>query len=308
MADTNLTDWLLETKIHSIRYLTMRHLLDKAEDDPDVQSIIRQQMAATGPIPQILAQQTDAGRWQGEHSYYTPKYTSTHWSMMLLAELDVDADDQRFQKGIEFMLSDTEERMEKALKSGEEYGLLCFWGNMLRYVFHGNKFDDPRIETIIHYIERDALRKEWRCPYNDGLPCSWGVARTLWGLAFLPDEYRTPLIRQVIENGLTFLMESYQLVEADYPFKGKISKLWSKLNFPLFYQTDILFVLRVLKDFDALDHPGAKPALAWLEARRKANGRWQGASPYGSRTWDGMRIDKQDTSRWVSLHAAMILK
>jgi hypothetical protein len=86
-----------------------------------------------------------------------------------------------------------------------------------------------------------------------------------------------------------------------------VHKLWAKLSFPLFYQADVLFVLRVLGELGALGHPGVQPALEWLASQRQPNGRWRGNSPYSSRTW---RISghPQDTNRWVSLHAAIVLR
>lgn len=70
---------------------------------------------------------------------------------------------------------------------------------------------------------------------------------------------------------------------------------------------DILFTLRVLAELDALDQPGAQPGLAWLAERRQQNGRWRGGSPYRQRTWREMG-DSAETNRWITLHAACILK
>ena len=305
MTETNLTDWLLETPTPSIRYLTLRHLLDRSETDTDVQTA-RREMATTGPIPTILSQQTAGGHWEGEHSFYTPKYRSTHWSLTLLTELAIDRNDPQFQQGVEFMLADTHNRLTRNLTPEGSHGWLCFWGNLLRYTLHGGKADDPRVHQILDYIIRDTQEKHWRCPHNNELPCAWGLARALWGLAAIPAQQRSPEINQVIEKGLEFLLNSYHLVEADYPTPGKVHTLWSRLNFPLFYQTDVLFILRLIADLGALDHPGAQPALMWL-AERQTNGRWQGASPYRRRTWESLG-DREETDRWVSLQAAMILK
>ena len=102
---------------------------------------------------------------------------------------------------------------------------------------------------------------------------------------------------------------SHRLVKADYPGPdgGSINKLWFKLNFPLFYQVDILFTLRVLGELGALQHPGAQEALDWLEGLRGKNQRWHGSSPFSSRTWRELG-DREETARWVSLQAATILK
>jgi hypothetical protein len=305
MTTTGLTDWLLEANTPSIRYFTLRHVLDKPETGAEVQRT-RQAMGTTGPIPAILSQQTEAGHWEGERSFYTPKYRSTHWSMTLLTELGIDKNDPRFQRGIEFMLADTHDRLTRNLTAEGGHGWLCFWGNLLRYAGYGGKGDDPRVHQILDYIVRDSQELHWRCPHNNELSCAWGLARALWGLAAIPASQRSPEINQVIDQGLEFLLDSYHLVEADYPTSGKVHSMWSRLNFPLFYQTDILFVLRVIAELGALDHPGVQPALAWL-ADRESNGRWRGASPYRQRTWEILG-DREETNRWVSLHAAIILK
>jgi hypothetical protein len=302
---TPFTAWLLNTSTPSIRYLTLRHLMDRSETDADVRAAW-QEMKATGPIPTILAGQTEASHWDGEHSYYTPKYTSTHWSMLLLAELAADPADPRLHKGVEFMLTATQNESEWDAAS-EKHGLSCFWGNLLRYALHCGYADDPRVGTIVRYLTRDAQEGGWRCAHNGELPCAWGAARALWGMAALPDEHRSPETKAAVENGLTFLLETHNLVEADYPASGKIHPLWFRLNFPLFYQTDILFVLRVLAELGELDHSGTGPALKWLASRRQSNGRWRGASPFQRRTW-AVLADREETDRWASLHTAIILR
>ncbi|MEZ4518818.1 MAG: hypothetical protein R3C44_19040 [Chloroflexota bacterium] len=83
--------------------------------------------------------------------------------------------------------------------------------------------------------------------------------------------------------GVAFLLDEFSLVDANYPVgDGKIHKNWFRLNFPMFYQSDILFALRALADLDALDHPGAQPALDWLAAKRGKNGRWRAAACIGA--------------------------
>ncbi|MEZ4518816.1 MAG: hypothetical protein R3C44_19030 [Chloroflexota bacterium] len=47
-------------------------------------------LMSEGPVPTIFGKQTEQGDWADEQSYYTPKYVSTHWSMLLLEELAVD--------------------------------------------------------------------------------------------------------------------------------------------------------------------------------------------------------------------------
>jgi len=108
-------------------------------------------------------------------------------------------------------------------------------------------------------------------------------------------------------NGTEFLLEKDRLIKANYPTPGKIHPIWFRLNFPLFYQADILFVLRVMAELKALDHPGARPALEWLVSRRAKRGYWRGINPFARRTWSVMS-DPEETSRWVSLFSGIILQ
>ena len=294
---SDLVEWLLASPTPSIRYLTLTRLLGRPDTDVDVAAAGEDIMMA-GPVPAMLAEQTASGQWAGEHSYYTPKYTSTHWTLMLLVELAADGADPRLAQGVEYMLDATgDDRL-----TWQTPGAACFWGNLLRYAVHAGYAADPRIESIAAYLAGNLNEERvCRCPINDGLACAWGAARALWGLAALPN--RSPAVESAIQSGLHFLFESgHSPVNGDYPTPGKIHRIWNSLNFPLFYQADGLFLLRVAADLDALDR--VEPALEWLAGRRQKNGRWRGASPFAGRTWSGLR----DTDRWVSLHAASILQ
>ncbi len=304
MNHTEFINWLLESPTPSIRYLTLTRLLERPDDDTDVKAA-RAAIMNERIVPQILAKQTATGQWADEHSYYTPKYISTHWSMMLLVEFAADGSDERLRRGAAYMLDATEKMLSEYLTQPAP-GMGCLWGNIYRYVAYSGLGNDGRARRILAYLIRD-LGHNCQCPINHHLACAWGTARTLWGVAAIPPENRSPELQAAINHALDFMLQDYQLIEGSYPTPGTPHKLWRTLNFPMFYQADILFVLRVVAELDALDHPGAQPALAWLAARRQQNGHWRGRNPFGERTWP-VGLDKQDSNRWVSLFAADILK
>ena len=304
-SSSDFEHWLLTAATPSVRRTTLRRLLDRPEADPEVQRA-RAEMRTQGPIPAILADQTAEGNWRGARAYYTPKYTGTHWSLLLLAELEADPADHRLARGADFMLKATESDLGRGQGRGQG-GISCFWGNLLRYSLHAGLAEDRRLQPVVHYLVHDALAGDWRCGYAEGLPCAWGAARGLWGLAALPGPLRSAEVEQAIAQGLAFLLERHHLAAADYPAADGAGPLWFRLNFPLFYQADILFVLRVLEELGALAHPGAQPALAWLAGKRLANGRWHGASPL--RRWTYAALGgREETDRWVSMQSAILLR
>jgi hypothetical protein len=306
MMKEETLSWLLEAETPTIRYLTLVDLMGLPEADDRVEEA-RQAIMRQGPVPAILAEQTEGGNWPGEYSYYTPKYRSTHWSLLLLTELQVDGAEPRFRRGVEFMLGQVPGPLTKRL-IGEESGWSCLFGNVLRYVCHAGLAGDDRAAGLIDYAVREIGEGNCRCLWNDTYACAWGVARTLWGLAALPNELRRPAVERAIQQGLEFLLAPGRLPAADYPVPdgGRVHAFWSRLNFPLFYQADVLFVLRVAGELGALDQPGAQEALAWLAGRRQKNGRWRGSSPFRRRTWPQLG-GPEETNRWVTLQAENLI-
>ena len=303
--------WLMDSPTPSIRFLTLRHLLGRGEDDADVITA-REAINNSGAIPRILKKQTADGNWENDPGWYGPKYKGTHWSMMLLPELAADPADPRLKRGVDFMLDITstnymlEDRFDKSVPSPDQFGFTCFWGNLLRYTVYFGAADDPRVEPIVAYLVRNLDEGGCHCHINDYLPCAWGAVRSLWGLAALLN--KSDAVNAVIEKTVAFLLDyRYPLVQGAYPAKNKPSPMWTKLNFPLFYQADVLFTLRVLGELGALGQIGAQPALDWLEGQRQPDGHWHGVNPMGARTWS-LSADKQDIHRWVSLHAAIVLR
>lgn len=297
-----ITAWLLESSTPSIRYLTLTKIQGRTQTDPEVQTA-RRLIAESNPVLNILNKQQPEGYWQYKKHYYSPKYRSSHWSMLVLSELGIDPRHAAMQKGAQFMQACFED--DKRLQHQDQTFWGCLWGNALRYQLYSQRGSDLMVREMKDFVVRD-LQNLSHCRYNNDLPCAWGVVRDLYGLALIPEADRDTQMKAAIQTGLDFLLKDYDLVNADYPYIEKVHELWSKISFPLFYQADILFVLRVAKELNALDYPQAQRGMGWLLSKRQKNGLWGGGSPYRSRTWPFMA--KGDTiSRWITLHALDIL-
>jgi hypothetical protein len=299
--------WLLESKIPSIVYQTLKDLYPGSSTPARIQKA-KKRIMQTGAVPAILSRQSAEGKWKIDRGYYGPKFYSTHWSMILLAELGADGTDQRFRRGAEYMLAATRDQVREGLDK-KNYGWSCLYGNILRYTLQAPVKEDSRVENLIQFCARAMTTGPCDCRSCYGCACAWGAVRTLWGLAAVPKRSRSKEVKEAIRLGIRFLLVDHRLEKADYPLppNGCVSPLWFKLNFPSFYQADILFTLRVLDALDALDRRGARAALDWLEARRRPDGRWKGTSPFRTRTWREMG-DPEETDRWVTLQASRILR
>ncbi|PKO07101.1 MAG: hypothetical protein CVU41_03265 [Chloroflexi bacterium HGW-Chloroflexi-3] len=304
MDENPFINWLLESPIATIRYQTMRELLNLPSDHSDCQAAYKA-IQTTGAVPVILNQQVESGQWKYSQHYYTPKFTSTHWSMMLLEELLCDPFEPRFQAAIEFMLSASQKEVEKY----QDRGFTCLWGNIIRYCVYAGKLSDPRLQYMIDLTAKSLHTEKCKCDWNWQMSCVWGAARSIWGLISIPEPDRTATVEQAIQSGLEFVLETANLIIDNQPsnVEKKTHQNWYKLNFPLFYQADVLFVLRLLYQIDYLDHPQAVNLVSWLESKQKPNGRWLGSSPFRQRTYKELG-GPEETSRWVTLQAASILK
>ena len=254
------------------------------------------------PISTILVRQGADGRWAGQ-SMYKPKYLSSHWQNLLLVEYGVDGGDARVRRGARRILEDLAARpngMEWMLDL--DHGISCFTGNLVRYVALAGYGTDPRLEPLVERLVRDSKKFDAACVINDENPCAWGYARLVWGLAALPESARTRDVERTLRRGVEFLF-SYKAERGAYPAPYGQSHLWRQLSFPLFYQADVLFVLRAIDAAGAIGDPRAQPALAWLLARQDARGRWGGRAPYADRM-----PSRIDASKWVTLQTATLLK
>jgi hypothetical protein len=86
--------------------MTLRWLLDRPEDDPEVRCALDAAMRSD-PIASILAAQHPEGYWVKPGSGYGPKYTGTVWQIIFLDQLGADPHDERVRKGCEYVLSHT---------------------------------------------------------------------------------------------------------------------------------------------------------------------------------------------------------
>ena len=294
--------WLLERSDPAVRALTLRQLLDRGPRDSELREAQQRAMSAP-PISTILKRQRADGAWAG-NNMYVPKYQGTHWSNLLLIEYGADPGDQRVKRAARRVLEDlsSEEQGHMGWVLSRDHGGSCFTGNVVRYVALAGYGSDPRIEPLVQRLVRDSKKFDAACWINGENPCAWGYARLVWGLAALPRAARTRDVERTLRRGVEFLL-TYKLERGRYPSATEPSYLWRQLSFPLFYQADVLFVLRAIDAAGELEDPRAQPGIAWLLARQDDRGRWGGRAPYADRM-----ASRVDASKWVTLQVLTLLK
>src|SRR5574340_1401523 len=126
--------WLLEADSPGVRYLALRDLLGLREDEAELRRA-RREAHQSGPIAQVLAHLEKEGYWVKPGPGYSPKYRSTVWSLLLLAQLGACVtEDKRIAAACKYLVDHSlcEHGQFTAIASGAPSGTAdCLQGNML---------------------------------------------------------------------------------------------------------------------------------------------------------------------------------
>jgi hypothetical protein len=321
--------WLLETESPGARYLAMRDLLDLPKGDPELIAA-RAKAHESGPIADILAQMHLDGYWAEPGPGYNPKYYSTVWSLITLAQLGASAAlDERIASACAYLL-------DHSLAEGGQFGVSgapsmtvdCLQGNMCATMLDLG-YNDKRLATAFEWMartvtgeglapasDRQAPRRyyagkcgpNFACGANNKLPCAWGAAKVMLAFSKLPADMHNPLIDRAISRGVEFLF-STDPAKADYPsgYSAKPSGNWWKFGFPIFYITDILQIVEALVGLGLSDDPRLANAFALILDKQEAQGRWALEYGYTDKTWVDFGPKKQP-NKWVTIRALKVLR
>ena len=299
--------WLLEPDYPSIRYHTLRYLLERDEVEPELMAT-REAILKAPPVSSILALQRPDGSWQGEERGYTPMHKSTLWQVVYLTEHGVGRAHEGVERAVEYIFRTMQAPDGSFPSQGRIYkgNLLCCEGITSRALLLLDYGDDPRLWKAIDYLARTAREGGFRCHYNGGEPCAWGAIKALRALMEIPPERRNPEIEGAILKGVEFLLNG-DLSRADYPRKREVSPHWFKFGFPRAYQSDILEALETLAVLGYAGEERLCPAIDYLLSKQDGQGRWKMESSLNGR----MLVDierRGQPSKWLTFKALRALK
>ena len=321
--------WLLEPDEPEVRYLALRDLAGCAADDNELLAA-RELAYKQGPIATILANMHEDGYWSEPGPGYNPKYFSTVWSLILLAQLGAAVQqDQRIACACRYMVENGLAAGGQFTTSGAPSGTAdCLQGNLCWALLELG-YEDPRLDTAFEWMartvtgdgiapieDRKALVRYYagksgplfECGANNKQPCAWGGVKVLLALGRLPKERRTPLIEDAIAQGAEFMLRG-DPARAGYPngWAEKPSGNWWKFGFPVFYVTDLLQNVEALVRLGYGADPRLADALAIIVEKQDAGGRWMLEYDYSGKTWVDFGKKKQP-NKWVTLRALRVLK
>lgn len=322
--------WLLEASDPAVRYLTLRDVQGLPPDDPNL--LAARELAHThGPIATVLAEMDPDGYWVKPGPGYGPKYTSTVWALILLAQLGASVHgDERIARACGYILDFGMTSQGQFTATGAPSGTAdCLHGNlcaalvalgcadtrleqayewMARSVTGDGMAPASEQKSPLRYYATGKCGPSFACAANNKLPCAWGAAKVMLAFACWPRERRTPLIERAIRQGVDFLF-SVDPATAEWPcgYADKPSGNWWKFGFPVFYVTDLLQIVEGLVALGYGKDPRLAHALQLIRDKQDAQGRWSLDYDYTGKTW-GNFGNKREPNPWVTLRALKVLK
>lgn len=320
--------WLLDSG-PGVRYLALRDLIGLPDDEPEL-ARARRAAHEDGPIAAILARMEPDGFWVKPGPGYNPKYRSTVWALIALAQLGASAqEDARIGRACAYLLDHNPSPLGQFTCTGVPSGTIdCLQGNMCAALVDLG-YEDPRLETAFDWMARSVTGEgiapatdhaapqryyaykcgpTFACGVNYGDACAWGAVKVMLALGKWPAEKRSRSMREAIESGIEFLLDGNPALAA-YPSgpSGKPNRSWWQFGFPVFYIADVLQNVEALVALGCGADPRLAPALELIRNKQDANGRWALEYTYEGKTWVDFGPKKQPNP-WVTLRALRALK
>lgn len=319
------TNWLLEEDNPSVRYFTLKNILDRPDEDKDVQTAKREIMQ-TDIVPDMLQRQREKEYLQAYPRFYTYKYKGLVWSLITLAELGAEATPQ-IKEQCEYLFENSQERQDGGFSQNTAARtgggritevIPCLTGNMVGSLIHFGYLDDPRLQKGIEWITRfmrfnDGVEDDPQVPPYDRYEMCWGahtchmgVVKALKGLSAIPIKRRTKEINDTIQKATSFIL-IHHIYKRSHHLNRTSKPGWLKFGFPLMYQTDALEILDILTGLGIKDSR-MDDAINIVIAKQDDMGRWKAENTYNS---DRLLIpisQKDVQSKWITLRAMRVLK
>ena len=306
-------EWLLEGD-PAIRWQVLRNLVGASAGAVERE---RRRVARDGWGARLLARQDPEGTWAGGKSsdggLYSPKWTSTTYTMLLLRDFGLPSASKQARKACKLLLDGGLQR-----DGGINYGVWARWTRrsetcvtgMVLSILCYFEYDDSRLETVAgHLLEQQMADGGWNCRRADGATHSsvHTTISVLEGLR-LYELYcgREPKALRVAQvRGREFLL-THRLFRSHRT--GEIMKAeFTRFSFPPRWHYDILRALDYFRGVDAAYDSRLNDAIEIVRGGRRGDGRWLLQNRYRGKTYFEMeRVG--GASRWNTLRALRVLK
>ncbi|MCC7251818.1 squalene cyclase [Hyphomicrobium sp.] len=294
-----IVEWLLQSD-PSIRWQVLRDLTDEPEE---VVAAERSRVAWEGWGAELLALQSPDGHWSDEQEH---GWMSTNDALALLKELGADPADEKVRSAVDLV----QERIAWWQLDGRPFfdgeTEACINGRILAA---GAYFGAPVERLLGRLLDEQLADGGWNCEAPPSTRSSFhSTICVLEGLLAYEEAHgATPAVTQARARGQDYLLERRMLRSLT---TGEVIKArWTQFSFPTIWYYDVLRGLDYLRSADVKPDERVGEAVALVEQRRDANGRWalDVLNPDHERIPLDMETNIGHASRWNTLRALRVL-
>ncbi len=298
--------WLLEPENPAVRYWTLIDLLNVPGDAPDVQSA-RADIATYPPVAGVLAAQSRDGYWV-KRDYYLPKHHGTFWTLSILADVGLTAENEQIRRACEFLFTFQREhgpfcRRRRVAGQGIVWDTEpgpCTHARIVRFLIQLGFAGDPRIRLAIEWL-LEVQREDgmWHCGRPDRPGCLRATHDALRVAALDPASAAHPAVARGAAVVCDLLMEPRMQ-------RYHVSIPWTVLAYPYFGYSLISTLDALARLGYGADHGRIAPAIEYLLGRQGTDGVWRLDQVPHRPPFDVGQPG--EPNKWLTLDALRVLK
>jgi len=302
MDDKKTIDWLLDGDV-SIQYQTRRDLLD--DDDPQLQ----RRIAKEGWGARYLALRKTDGHWG--QKFYQPKWTSTHYTLLDIKNLDMPKDQPQARETISIILETHKSPDGGILPIGSiQKSDMCINGMVLNYACYF-RADEEKLKSVVDCLLDQRMKDGgFNCRLNrsgavhSSLHTTISVIEGIHEYAANGYTYRLDELQRAERTSREFILQ-HRLYQSRRTGET-IDDRFLRLSYPSRWRYDILRALEYFRLADAAYDARMDDAVQVLLKKRRKDGTWPLQARHPGQTHFEMEKAGQ-SSRWNTLRALRVL-
>jgi hypothetical protein len=297
----HVVDWLLEGD-PAVAWQAQRDLTNA---DPEVWSATRSRVANEGWGRRLLDAQAADGLWGG--GLYQPKWTSTHYTLMLLRRLGLPPGNGQAVTGVMRLLDDAD-WVDGGVSywSGRLLAERCVNGMVLSLAAYFG-IGEPRVDSIAGLLIGSRLADGgWNCRDYEGATHSsfHTTVSVLEGLLLWQRLTGSTAADEAVATGQEFLLR--HRMYKSHRTGAVINQAWLTFHFPPRWHYDVLRGLDYLRDAGTPPDERATDGIDLVRAKRRPDGKWDKGTQYGGETYFMLEPGRVP-GRWNTLHSLRVL-
>jgi len=216
--------------------------------------------------------------------HYVPAYKASIWTLILLADIGHDRNDERIKKPLCEITRHFFDPVHQIFCLGKDhFPIPCLNGNMiyLDCYFNGRPGEESlraldffyrhqRFDDGSYLNGKNEFCSNTSC-YGKHT-CYWGVVKLLKGISFIPKALRTDAVNRLMEKCIRFIL-LHRVCYSSHRKDKIMIKGMDQLSFPNMYKSDFLEILWLLRR----EHVRSEqlfPAIEMLKSKRLPSDEW----------------------------------